>query len=69
MKHNSKIIVCGWWFDKFDNQENQTDFIEQLKFINDNNKNITFKTFGKSDKISLYHNPNSINDFNLKNSS
>jgi len=40
MKHNSKIIVCGWWFDKFDNQENQTDFIEQLKFINDNNENI-----------------------------
>ena len=30
MKHNSKIIVCGWWFDKFDNQENQTDFIDQL---------------------------------------
>ena len=40
MKYNSKIIVCGWWFDKFDNQENQTEFIEQLKFINDNNENI-----------------------------
>ena len=27
MKQNIKIIICGWWFDKFDNQENQTDFI------------------------------------------
>jgi hypothetical protein len=40
MEYNSKIIVCGWWFDKFDNQENQTDFIEQLKYINNNNSNI-----------------------------
>lgn len=24
------VIVCGWYFDKFDNKENQTDYIEGL---------------------------------------
>jgi hypothetical protein len=40
MNSNIKIIICGWWFDEFDSQQNQTSFIEELKFINDSNENI-----------------------------
>ena len=40
MNFKIQIIICGWWFDKFDNQEGQTDFIESLKWINDSNDNI-----------------------------
>ena len=37
---NIKIIICGWWFDEFDNKKGQTQFIEELKYINESNDNI-----------------------------
>ena len=40
MNFNIQIIICGWWFDTFDNKNNQTDFINSLKWINDSNDNI-----------------------------
>jgi len=35
-----KIIICGWWYDKFDHRENLTEFIEGLIFLNESNDNI-----------------------------
>ena len=35
-----KVIICGWWYDKFDHRENLTEFIEGLISLNENNNNI-----------------------------
>ena len=40
MDKKIQFIVCGWWYDKFDSKENQTDFINQLIELNTENKNI-----------------------------
>ena len=40
MDKKIQFIVCGWWYDKFDRKENQTDFINQLIELNTENKNI-----------------------------
>ena len=61
MNSNIKIIVCGWWFDKFDNKNNQTSFIDNLKFINDNNDNIEVFWACHKDPIPLVK-----NNFNWK---
>ena len=29
-----QVIVCGWYFDKFDGKENQTEYIEGLIELN-----------------------------------
>ena len=51
-----QIIICGWWYDKFDNKENQTDFIESLKWISENNDNIDIFWACHKDPIPLVKN-------------
>ena len=40
MDSKIKIIVCGWWYDKFDHREKLTEFIEGLIFLNNSNDDI-----------------------------
>tara|TARA_Y100000592_G_scaffold101195_1_gene186723 strand:+ start:4017 stop:4937 length:921 start_codon:yes stop_codon:yes gene_type:complete len=37
MERKLRFIVCGWWFDEFDNKKGQTSFIEELKEFSDKN--------------------------------
>ena len=53
MNFKIQIIICGWWFDEFDNQKNQTTFIESLKWINDSNDNINIFWACHKDPIKL----------------
>lgn len=32
-----QFIICGWYFDEFDGKKNQTDYINGLKYLKDNN--------------------------------
>ena len=43
MDKKIQFIVCGWWYDKFDSKENQTDFINQLIELNTENKSQSVK--------------------------
>ena len=35
-----QFIICGWWFDEFDNRKGITDFIDQLIQIDKSNENV-----------------------------
>ena len=48
MDKKIQFIVCGWWYDKFDSKENQTDFINQLIELNTENKNIDVFTIAST---------------------
>ena len=51
-----QIIICGWWFDKFDKQTNKTDFIDQLIELNSLNDNIDIFWACHKNPISLVKN-------------
>ena len=39
-----QFIVCGWWYDEWDGKKNQTEFIDALyELKEENEKNILIK--------------------------
>jgi hypothetical protein len=40
MDSKIRIIICGWWFDEFDDKTNQTDFIDALNQLQELNPTI-----------------------------
>ena len=35
-----QFIVCGWWYDEWDGKKNQTEFIDALYQLKEDNENL-----------------------------
>ena len=35
-----QFIVCGWWYDEWDGKKNQTEFIDALYELKEENENL-----------------------------